>query len=52
MTSVSGGRLHRNNDTLVAPMSLILLAMKEIRYIDCDAKAGLVNITRSGNFRY
>jgi len=43
MTSMSGGRLRENNDTLVAPISLILLAMKEIRYIDCKAKAELVN---------
>lgn len=45
MTSVSDGRLRGNNDTFAAPMPLILLAMKEIRYIDCNVKAGLVNNT-------
>lgn len=51
MTSTSGGRFCENNDTLVAPISSILLAMKEIRYIDCKAKAELVNniIGRFGN---
>lgn len=53
MTSMSDKRLCGNNDTLVAAaMSPILLALKEIRYIDrAAAKAGLVNnaTDRSGN---